>query len=152
MEKKAVVMGSDHAGVALKQELRQMLEADGYEVTDIGTYTAESMDYPDLAEPLAQVVLTREIPGIIICGTGIGVSIAANKMHGIRAALCHDEMTARLCREHNNANVLAMGARVLTPDQAKSITRLFLTTPFAGGRHARRVDKLMALEKQADMN
>ena len=150
MDGKAVVIGSDHAGVELKQELKEMLEEEGYAVTDIGTYTSDSMDYPDLAEPLAREVLTRGIPGIVICGTGIGVSIAANKMRGIRAALCHDDMTARLCRQHNNANVLAMGARVLSAEQAKNIVRLFLTTDFEGGRHARRVDKLMALEKLAD--
>ena len=98
MEKKEIVLACDHAGLEMKQAIREMLEADGYAVTDVGTYTADSMDYPDLAKPLAKEVLARSIPGIIICGTGIGVSIAANKMHGIRAALCHDEFTAQMCR------------------------------------------------------
>lgn len=146
MEKKEIVLACDHAGLEMKQAIREMLEGEGYTVTDVGTYTADSMDYPDLAKPLAEQVLSRSIPGIIICGTGIGVSIAANKMHGIRAALCHDEFTAQMCREHNNANVLAMGARVLSIDTAKKLTNIFLKTEFAGDRHARRVEKLMALE------
>lgn len=146
MEEKAIVLACDHAGLELKQALRLMLEEQGYAVTDVGTYTSDSMDYPDLAQPLAKEVLTRKIPGIIICGTGIGVSIAANKMRGIRAALCHDDFTAQMCREHNDANVLAMGARVLSVEQAKKITLRFLGTAFAGGRHERRVEKLMDLE------
>ena len=148
MEKKAIVLACDHAGLDLKNDIRSLLEEKGYSIVDVGTYSSESMDYPDLARPFAQEVLSQNIPGIIICGTGIGVSIAANKMNGIRAALCHDEFTAQMCREHNNANVLAMGARVLTPEQARKITLRFLETPFAGGRHKRRVQKLMDLENQ----
>ena len=148
MGKKEIVLACDHAGLEMKQAIREMLEGEGYAVTDVGTYTADSMDYPDLAKPLASEVLSRSIPGVIICGTGIGVSIAANKMHGIRAALCHDEFTAQMCREHNNANVLAMGARVLSIDTAKKLVTIFLSTEFAGDRHERRVNKLMALENE----
>ena len=148
MGKKEIVLACDHAGLEMKQAIREMLEGEGYAVTDVGTYTADSMDYPDLEKPLASEVLSRLIPGVIICGTGIGVSIAANKMHGIRAALCHDEFTAQMCREHNNANVLAMGARVLSIDTAKKLVTIFLSTEFAGDRHERRVNKLMALENE----
>ena len=151
MEKKAIVLACDHAGLDLKHEIQNMLEEKGYQITDVGTYTSDSMDYPDLARPFAKEVLSQQVPGIILCGTGIGVSIAANKMKGIRAALCHDEFTAQLCREHNNANVLAMGARVLSPEQAKKIVLVFLETDFAGGRHERRVHKLMELENQNDI-
>ncbi len=152
MEKKAIVLACDHAGLDLKNVLHAMLEEKGYSVIDVGTDSPESMDYPDLARPFAKEVLTRKIPGIILCGTGIGVSIAANKMNGIRAALCHDEFTAQMCREHNNANVLAMGARVLSPEQARKITLRFLETAFAGGRHERRVKKLMELENHPQID
>lgn len=146
MSEKEVVLACDHAGINLKKSISKMLIAVGYSVTDIGTYTEDSMDYPDLAVPFAYEVLTKQIPGIIICGTGIGVSIAANKIKGIRAALCHDLFTAELSRQHNNANVLALGARVLDTETAIEIVNKFLTTSFEGGRHEKRVKKLMALE------
>jgi ribose 5-phosphate isomerase B len=138
-----VALGSDHAGVALKAILRAALEEAGHPVLDMGTEGPESVDYPDFANAVAAAVLDgRARFGTLVCGTGIGISIAANRHPGIRCALVHDVTGARLSREHNDANVLALGARVTGPEVALDALRAFLATPFAGGRHERRIRKL----------
>ncbi len=141
-------IGADHAGVALKDRIRDMLEADHHEVTDQGAHTDESVDYPDFAASVAQSVSTGNAErGILVCGTGIGMAIAANKFFGVRAAVCHDLETVRLCRQHNHANVLALGARTLEPKLALSMVREWLRVGFEGGRHDRRVRKISSLER-----
>ncbi len=141
-------IGADHAGVALKDRIRDMLETDHHEVTDQGAHTDESVDYPDFAASVAQGVSTGNAErGILVCGTGIGMAIAANKFSGIRAAVCHDLETVRLCRQHNHANVLALGARTLEPKLALSMVREWLRVGFEGGRHDRRVRKISSLER-----
>lgn len=146
--KHKLVIGGDHAGLELKKILIEALEADNCEVIDCGTFSTESVDYPDFAEKVATIVLQHKIMGIIICGTGIGISIAANKIPGIRAALCYNLETARLAREHNDANIIALGARMLDTQLAIDIVRTFLVTEFAAGRHQRRVDKIIQMEKK----
>ena len=144
-----ITIGSDHGAVDLKEAVKKVLaEFDGVEVKDVGTFGTESVDYPDIAEKVcADVTGGKSERGIVLCGTGIGISIAANKIHGIRCALCHDDYTEQMSREHNDANVLAMGGRVLGFGVAGKIVRTWLTTEFAGGRHERRVNKIMALER-----
>jgi ribose 5-phosphate isomerase B len=138
-----VALGSDHAGVALKATLREALEAAGHPALDMGTNGPESVDYPDFADAVAAAVRDgRARLGVLVCGTGIGISIAANRHPGIRCALVHDVTGARLAREHNDANVLALGARVIGPEVALDALRAFLSTPFGGGRHERRIRKL----------
>jgi ribose 5-phosphate isomerase B len=138
-----VALGSDHAGVALRATLRGALEAAGHPTLDLGTDGAESVDYPDFGDAVARAVLEgRARFGVLVCGTGIGISIAANRHPGIRCALVHDTTGARLSREHNDANVMAVGARTTGPEVALDALRAFLATPFAGGRHERRVRKL----------
>jgi len=146
--KRKLVIGGDHAGLELKSILIEALKADNYEILDCGTFSAESVDYPDFAQKVATVVLENKIMGIIICGTGIGISIAANKIPGIRAALCYNLETARLAREHNDANIIALGARMLDDQLAIDIVKTFLVTEFAAGRHQRRVDKITQMEKK----
>lgn len=145
--KTKLVIGGDHAGLELKSTLIKVLEAENYEIIDCGTFSAESVDYPDIAEKVATVVLKHKIMGIIICGTGIGISIAANKIPGIRAALCYNLETARLAREHNDANIVALGARMLDTRLAIDIVKVFLTTGFVAGRHQSRVEKIAQMEK-----
>ncbi|MBR3746467.1 MAG: ribose 5-phosphate isomerase B, partial [Selenomonadaceae bacterium] len=142
-----ITIGSDHGAVELKEEVKKVLaEFDGVEVKDVGTIGKESVDYPDIAEKVcADVVSGESERGIVLCGTGLGISIAANKIKGIRCALCNDVYSAKKSREHNNANVLAMGGRVLGFGPAGEIVRAWLTTEFEGGRHERRVNKIMAL-------
>ncbi len=143
MTKAALAMASDHAGFELKTSLRSALEARAYEVTDLGPEDATSVDYPDMAEKLVAVIHERGVDrGILICGSGIGIGIAANRHALIRAALCHDVTTAKLARAHNDANVLCLGARVIGLQVALDCVDAFLTTDFEGGRHQRRVDKL----------
>lgn len=138
----AVAFGADHAGVALKDTLAAALRAEGFAVHDLGTTGSDSVDYPDYADKVAAAVADGTVPlGVLVCGTGIGMSIAANRNRGIRAALCHDGLTARLARQHNDANVLALGGRLLGVELAKDCLRNFLATKFEGGRHARRVAK-----------
>jgi ribose 5-phosphate isomerase B len=138
-----IVIASDHAGVELKSMMSDDLRAMGYKVKDLGTATNDSVDYPDYGHAVGKAVETDEAKaGVVICGTGIGISIAANRHPGVRAALVHDETTARMAREHNDANVLAMGARVVPADKARTLLKTFFETPFEGGRHARRVEKL----------
>ncbi|MGE5558973.1 MAG: ribose 5-phosphate isomerase B [Bacillota bacterium] len=140
-----IYIGCDQGGLALKNELIPCLSARGLKFKDIGTFTAESVDYPDIAETLCRKISGQDDRGILICGTGIGMSISANKMPGIRAALCHDTYSARMARAHNNANVLVMGGRVIGPELAKEICGIFFSTGFDGGRHAVRVEKIMSL-------
>ena len=145
-----ITIGSDHGAVALKDEVKMVLkEYEDIKVTDVGTFGTESVDYPDIAEKVcADVTSGKADLGIVLCGTGIGISIAANKVKGIRCALCNDVYSAKKAREHNNANVLAMGGRVLGFGPAGEIVRAFVESSFEGGRHARRVNKLMAIEQQ----
>ncbi len=143
MASETVLIASDHAGYELKSVLKAELSEMGYEVLDLGTDDTESVDYPDFANALAEALREgRADRGVLICGSGVGISIAANRHPEVRAALCHDPITARLAREHNDANVLAMGGRLIGTDVAKECLRIFLATPFEGGRHARRVAKL----------
>ncbi|MGS0765814.1 ribose 5-phosphate isomerase B [Syntrophomonas curvata] len=143
-----VAIGSDHAGFDLKSVIIKTLSDANYEVLDCGTFSDESVDYPDIAENVAAAVLTHKIKGIIICGTGVGISIAANKIPGIRAALCYNRDCARLARQHNDANIVAVGARMLEQDLAVAIVKTFLATGFEAGRHQRRIEKIMELEKK----
>ena len=143
-----IAVGSDHAGRELKDFLRDKLSDLGYEVTDCGPASDKSVDYPDFARIVCDLVVGGEVAyGILMCGTGIGISMAANKIHGIRAALCNTELSARLARLHNDANVLALGGRVIGKDLALSIAQVFLGEKFSGvDRHQRRIDKMMNLE------
>lgn len=144
-----VAIGSDHGGFRLKEEIKKMLEEEKVEFKDYGTYSEDSVDYPDISYQVAQAVQSQEYDkGILICGTGIGIGIAANKIPGIRAALCHDTFSARASREHNDANILTMGERVIGPGLAKDIVKIWLNTEFAGGRHSRRVEKICNLEER----
>jgi len=143
-----VAIGSDHGGFNLKAEIKELLTELQIECCDVGTHSAESVDYPDIAQKVGQAVLSGQCNyGIVICGTGIGISMAANKIKGIRAALCHDVFSAQMSREHNNANILAMGERVIGPGLARMIVTTWLKTEFAGGRHGRRVDKISQMEE-----
>ena len=143
MPSEAIVIASDHAGYELKEVLKQELTTMGYQVWDLGTGSTESVDYPDFGRAAAEAIADgRSSRGIIVCGTGIGISIAANRYPGIRAALCHDVETARLGREHNDANLLALGGRTTDPETAKACLKTFLETPYDGGRHEPRVAKL----------
>jgi ribose 5-phosphate isomerase B len=138
-----LIMGSDHAGFELKDLLQKTLTNKGVRWEDIGAFGLESVDYPDYAFKVAQAVSSgRAVLGLLICGTGVGMSIAANRVPGARAALCNDLFTARMARAHNNANILAMGSRVVGPGLAQAILETFLETPFERGRHLRRVKKL----------
>lgn len=144
-----IAIGADHAGYPLKEELAKALREDGYQITDLGTYSLESVDYPDFAERVARAVAAGEYDrGILVCGTGIGVTITANKVAGIRAASVSDTYSAKMSRAHNNANVIGMGARVVGIGLAHDIAVTFLETDFEDGpRHGRRVDKINALDK-----
>jgi ribose 5-phosphate isomerase B len=143
MPTKTVAIACDHAGTDLKAVLARDLGAMGCEVLDLGTHGPDSVDYPDFGHALAEAVVSgRAGTGVLICGTGIGISIAANRHAGVRAAVCNDATSARLAREHNDANVLALGARLIGVEVAKDCLRTFMSTEFAGGRHARRVEKL----------
>lgn len=142
-----IAIACDHGALALRDAVKKHLDARGIPYKDFGTSTSDSCDYPDFAGPAALAVAAGECDkGIVLCTTGIGVSITANKVKGIRCALLSDLMSARLCREHNNANMMAMGAAVLGEKLALEIVDVFLDTPFEGGRHARRVGKMMSYE------
>ena len=144
-----IAIGSDHAGYKLKTEIVKLLNEKGYQVKDLGTCDGNSVDYPDYGLAVAEAVKSGECEnGIIICGTGIGISIAANKVPGIRAALCTDSFMARASREHNDANVLALGERVIGQGVALDIVDTWLKTEFQGGRHAGRVDKITSIEEK----
>ena len=143
-----IAIGNDHGGVELKQYLVQYLKEKGYEVVNFGSDVTESTDYPIYAERVSKAVVSGECDkGILICGTGIGISISANKIHGVRCALCSEPVSAQLARQHNDANIVAMGARTIGPVMAEGIVDVFLNTEFQGGRHQRRVDKIMMLDR-----
>ena len=143
MSRRTVAIAADHAGYELKAQLVEELRKMGLEVLDLGTDGPESVDYPDYAERLTAAMREGQADrGVLVCGTGIGMGIAANRHREIRAAVCHDTVSARLARQHNDANVLALGARLIGPEVAMDCLRTFLNTDFEGGRHARRVDKL----------
>ena len=143
MPEKAIAIASDHAGYELKSLLIEELKALGHEALDLGTHDSASVDYPDFGHALAEAIASGKAErGVAVCGTGIGISIAVNRHAGVRAAVCHDETSARLAREHNDANVLALGARLIGPEVAKDCLKTFLETEFSKGRHAPRVAKL----------
>ncbi len=144
-----IAIGSDHGGFELKQEVMAHLKERGLEYKDYGTYTSDSCDYPVYGAAVARAVASGECErGIVICGTGIGISISCNKIKGIRAALCGDCFSAEMTRRHNDANILAMGARVIGPGLALKIVDTFLDTPFDGGRHAKRIALISQLEEE----
>lgn len=141
------VIASDHGGLALKEAICAYLKEQGVEISDLGTMTDDSVDYPDYGVKVARAVSTGEADkGILICGTGIGMSIVANKFPGIRAALITDDFTARMSKEHNNANIIVMGGRILSSDQARKMVQIWLETAYEGGRHQKRLDKIANLE------
>ncbi|MGB9681538.1 MAG: ribose 5-phosphate isomerase B [bacterium] len=142
-----LAIGSDHAGFRLKEELKSFISSLGIEIKDFGCYSEDSVDYPDIAKEVSfSVVKGESDKGILICGTGIGMSIAANKIKGIRAAVGNELLSARLAREHNNANILTLGARIIGIEVAKESVKIFIETPFLGGRHQRRVEKIREME------
>jgi RpiB/LacA/LacB family sugar-phosphate isomerase len=143
-----IAIGADHAGYTLKNDLRDALRDAGHEVTDLGTDSTASTDYPDYALKVARQVASGQADrGVLVCYTGIGMSIAANKVHGIRAALGTNPEEVRLVRAHNNANILTLGEKFIDAPTAENLTRIFLETPFEGGRHERRVNKIAAMEE-----
>ncbi len=140
-------IGTDHAAIELKDEIKEYLVSQGHEVVDYGIHIGEKCDYPAKGEEVAHHVANDDVDcGVLICGTGIGISISANKVHGIRAAVCSDVASARLCKQHNNANIIAFGARIVGSELAKDIVDAFLNAEFEGGRHARRVEMIMDIE------
>ncbi len=144
-----IAIGADHAGFLLKQHLIEMLVANGHDVQDLGTHSQESVDYPPICAGVGRAVRDGNAAvGVVLGGSGQGEQLAANKVRGVRAALCNDLYTARMAREHNNANVLSMGARVVGIGLAEEIVTMFLATPFAGGRHERRVAQLSEIEQE----
>lgn len=145
--KPKIALGADHAGFHAKELIKSFLRDAGYEVEDVGTQSEESVDYPDYAKAVAEKVAAGAARyGILACGTGLGMAITANKVEGVRAVTAHNQMTAHLAREHNDANVLTLGARILSDDDTLNVVREFLATDFAGGRHQRRVDKINELD------
>ena len=146
---KTIAMGADHGGFALKEALKPLIESLGLAVRDVGVYEEKAADYPDLALKVAELVAGGAARGgVLIDGAGIGSSIAANKVPGVRAALCYDKASARNSREHNDSNVLTLGARLLTQSQAEDVLRTWLATPFGGGRHQARVQKILDIEQR----
>lgn len=146
-ESHTVVLGSDHAGVAMRRRLSDGVLGQGYKVLDLGPETEDPVDYPDFAEGVADRIARGEARfGVLVCGTGIGMSIAANRVPGLRAALLYDDYTARHSRRHNDANVAVFGARTMTPEEAVSRLRIFLAEPFEGGRHTARLEKIRRIE------
>ncbi|MFW6301037.1 MAG: ribose 5-phosphate isomerase B [Bacillota bacterium] len=144
-----IAIGSDHAGFNMKEDIKEWLLDEGYQVKDFGTDNQDSVDYPDFAEKTAKNVATGDSEvGILICGTGIGMAISANKVKGIRAARCQDSYSARMARAHNNANILTFGSRVIGIELAKDVVETYLNASYAGGRHQRRVDKIDNIEKE----
>jgi ribose 5-phosphate isomerase B len=145
----SVALGADHAGWELKEALKAWLIDQGHQILDFGTHSPDSVDYPDYAAQVAEAVAADKVEtGVLVCGTGIGMAIAANKVPGVRAATCTDLYTARMSREHNDANVLALGGRLLGDEAAAEILATWLDTAFAGGRHRQRIDKIAALERR----
>ncbi len=146
-----IAIGSDHAGVELKSELVRLLKDMGADILDVGTNTSESVDYPDFGDKVSTAVSTGEVDrGVLICGTGIGMSIVANKFRNVRAALCAEPFSARMSRLHNDSNILVIGGRVTGVELAKDITRVWMETPFEGGRHENRLKKITLIEERRD--
>lgn len=144
-----IALGGDHGGYGLKEEIKRYLKDLGYQYKDYGTQNGESCDYADFALPVAEAVAKKECEkGILFCGTGIGMSLVANKIPGIRAALCHSIYTAKMAREHNDANILTLGGRIITKKLAQQIVYTFLTTKFKKGRHLRRIEKITKVERK----
>jgi ribose 5-phosphate isomerase B len=144
-----IALGADHAGFPLKEDLKDFLAAEGYDVVDFGTDSTDPVDYPAFCAAAARAVAAGEADrGIVMGGTGQGEQIVANKIHGVRAALGHELYVARLSRAHNDANVLGLGARVIAPELAREIVRIWLATPFDGGRHQRRIEQIAAIERE----
>lgn len=142
-------IGNDHAAVAMKNEIKAYLEEFGHEVVDYGTYTEESCDYPVYGEAVGRAVVAKEVEcGVLICGTGVGISIAANKVPGVRAAVCSETTTARLVKEHNNANIIAFGARIVGIEVAKDIVKTYLDAEFQGERHEKRIAMIHEIENK----
>ena len=146
-----IALGSDHAGFQLKQTVIELLQELGYEYEDFGCYDAASVDYPDIARPVAEAVAASTFErGILVCGTGAGMAITANKLKGIRAVVANDIFTAHQAREHLNAQIICMGERIIGPGVAQEVVRAFLSAEFEGGRHARRIEKVMAIEQERE--
>ncbi len=144
-----IAVGADHAGFELKEKVGEYLASRGYDVQDLGTTSTDPVDYPDFAERVANQVAAKQATyGVLVCGTGLGMELAANKVPGIRATPCNDTLSARLAREHNNANVLTMGGRLIDEAEARKIVDTWLATPFAGGRHERRVEKIATIDQK----
>jgi ribose 5-phosphate isomerase B len=144
-----LAIGSDHAGYEMKEEIKKYLEEKGYEVKDYGTNSTESCDYPEFGEKVGRAVASGECEeGVLVCGTGIGISLAANKVKGIRAAVCSEPVSARLAKQHNNANIIAFGARIVGMEEAKGIVDAFLSAEFLGGRHEKRVNMISDIENR----
>ena len=142
MVEKRIIIGSDHAGYRLKMLIKEHVESFGYDVEDVGCYTEESCDYPVIGHEVARKVREQDVRGILICGTGLGMSMVANRRPGIRAALCHDAYTAEMSRKHNNANILVFGGRVIGESVALNMTDVWLSADFEGSRHSRRLDMI----------
>lgn len=144
-----IAIGNDHAAVEMKEEIKAYLEEKGHEVINFGTDTAESCNYPEYGQAVGEAVVQNKADcGVLICGTGVGISIAANKVRGVRAAVCSEPVTARLVKEHNNANVIAFGARIVGIEMAKAIVDAYLEAEFLGGRHQTRIDLIHEIEKK----
>lgn len=144
-----IAVGSDHRGTVMREKIIKLLEKQGHEVVDMGTHSRESVDYPDIAAAVAESVSKKGVErGILVCGTGLGMCIAANKFPGVRAAPCHDDLTAELSRRHNDLNVLCLSGDILGERLVDRLVEIWLKTPFEGGRHARRVEKIAQLEQR----
>jgi ribose 5-phosphate isomerase B len=146
-----IAIGADHRGYSIRTKVAELLKQLGHEVEDVGTFSPEAVDYPDIAAEVAsRVSQGRTDRGILVCGTGLGMCIAANKFHGVRAAPCHDDLTAELSRRHNDSNILCLSADLLSERLIDRMIELWLNTPFEGGRHARRVEKIINLERRVE--
>lgn len=144
-----IAIGNDHAAVELKQEMKEYLESKGHQVVDLGVNSTESCNYPEYGEAVGRAVVAGDVDcGVLICGTGVGISIAANKVKGVRAAVCSEPVTARLVKEHNNANIIAFGARIVGSETAKAILDAYLGAEFLGGRHQTRIDMIQEIEER----
>ncbi|MCI5822732.1 MAG: ribose 5-phosphate isomerase B [Lachnospiraceae bacterium] len=144
-----IAIGNDHAAVELKQEMKEYLESKGHQVVDLGVNSTESCNYPEYGEAVGRAVVAGDVDcGVLICGTGVGISIAANKVKGVRAAVCSEPVTARLVKEHNNANIIAFGARIVGSETAKAILDAYLGAEFLGGRHQTRIDMIHEIEER----
>ncbi len=146
-----IAVGTDHRGYYIRSKLVDLLERLGHEVDDVGTFSEEAVDYPDVAAQVAQKVSHGEVDrGVLVCGTGLGMAIAANKFHGVRAAPCHDDLTAEMSRRHNDSNILCLSSDLLGERLIDRMVELWLSTPFEGGRHARRIEKIDEIEREVE--